>query len=185
MTGEAGDERLHLVNGSGELLRGEFEDGAVEWGDIEKPGSGSSIAAIEFLDGDRGHLADTNQSVYETTDGGASYETIGIEDANAAFTDVAATDSTVVVAADDGSLFRYDGAVWTRLQPGDCALSAVALAGKIGLAAGEGGAVYELRDGSWEPAETPIDADLHGIAIASEQANVAVGTDGTVIERYR
>ncbi|WP_435078627.1 WD40/YVTN/BNR-like repeat-containing protein [Halococcus sp. AFM35] len=181
VTGDSGEERLHLVNGSGELLRGSYENGTVSWGDIEKPGSGSSIAAIEFLDTDRGYICDTNQSVYETTDGGASYEEIGIEDANAAFTGVAASDSETLVAADDGSLFRYDGAVWTRLQPGERALSAVALAGETGLAAGDGGAVYEQNDG-WESVETPADADLHGIAIDDAGA-VAVGTEGTVIER--
>jgi photosystem II stability/assembly factor-like uncharacterized protein len=184
VTGDSGDERIHLVNGSGELLRGTYENGAVEWGEVEKPGSGSAIAAIAFLDADRGHLADTNQSVYETTDGGGSYERIGIEDANAAFTDVAASDSAVVVAAEDGSLFRYDGAVWTRLQPAEDALSAVALADETGFAAGDGGAVYELRAGNWEPVETPTDDDLRGVAIGSE-AVVAVGSGGTIIERTR
>jgi photosystem II stability/assembly factor-like uncharacterized protein len=182
VTGNSGEEQIHLVNGSGELLRGTYENGTVSWGDIEKPGSGSSIAAIEFLDTDRGYICDTNQSVYETTDGGESYEEVGIEDANAAFTDVAAGDSETLVTADDGSLFRYDGAVWTRLQPGEGALSAVALADETGLAAGDGGAVYERRKESWQSVETLVDADLHGIAIGGAGA-AAVGTEGTVIER--
>jgi hypothetical protein len=184
VTGDSGGERIHLVNGSGELLRGTYEDGAVSWGDIEKPGSGSSISSIEFRDADRGHICDTNQSVYETTNGGESYEEIGIEDANAAFTDIATTDAETVVAADDGSLFRYDGAVWTRLRPSESALSAIDLVGETGLAAGDGGAVYELMNESWESAETPTDADLRGIAIG-ERVAVAVGTDGTAIERRR
>ncbi len=182
VTGNSGEEQIHLVNGSGELLRGTYENGTVSWGDIEKPGSGSSIAAIEFLDTDRGHICDTNQSVYETTDGGETYEKIGIEDANAAFTGVAASDSETLVTADDGSLFRYDGAVWTRLQPGERALSAVALADETGLAAGDGGAVYERANDGWESVETPIDADLHGIAI-DDAGVAAVGIEGAIIER--
>ncbi|WP_049998317.1 WD40/YVTN/BNR-like repeat-containing protein [Halococcus sediminicola] len=182
VTGDSGDERVHLVNGSGELLRGTYEDGTVSWDEIEKPGSGSSISSIAFVDGDRGHLCDTNQSVYETTNGGESYEEIGIEDANAAFTDVAASDSMVVVTADDGSLFRYDGAVWTRLQPSDGALAALALVDGAGFAAGGGGAVYERTDGGWKAVDAPTDADLRGIAIGSE-AVVAVGSGGTAVER--
>ena len=182
VTGETDSERIHLVNGSGELLSGTYENGTVSWADIEKPGSGSSISTIEFVDDDRGYLCDTNQSVYETTDGGETYDEIGIEDANAAFTDVAASDSETFVTADDGSLFRYDGAVWTRLRPSENALAAVALAGETGFAAGDGGAVYERTDGGWEAVETPTDADLRGIAIGSERV-VAVGAGGTVVER--
>ncbi len=188
VTGKTDAEQIHLVNGSGELLRGEYEDGAVSWNDIEKPGSGSSISSIEFVDSDRGYICDTNQGVFETTDGGKNWGEIGIEDANTAFTGIAATDSVVVVAGDDGSVFRYDGSVWTRLHAGS-ALSAIGLVGETGLAVGDGGAVYELTDGSWESVETPVDADLRGVAISAdgEQAYpaVVVGADGTVIERHR
>ncbi|WP_049913041.1 WD40/YVTN/BNR-like repeat-containing protein [Halococcus thailandensis] len=182
VTGDADEEQVYLVNGSGELLRGSYEDGTVSWGGIEKPGSGSSISSIAFVDSDRGHLCDTNQSVYETTDGGESFDRVGIEDANAAFTDIAASTAETLVTADDGSLFRHDGAVWTRLRPSEDALAAVALAGETGFAAGDGGAVYERMDGGWEAVETPTDADLWGIAIGSERV-VAVGAGGIVVEQ--
>jgi photosystem II stability/assembly factor-like uncharacterized protein len=188
VTGETGEEQIHLVNGSGELLWGEYNGSSVSWGDIEKPGGGSSISSITFADSDCGYVCDTNQGVYETTDGGENYENIGIEDANTDFNGVAATNSTVVVAGGDGSVFRYDGSVWTRLHAGS-ELATIDLTEEEGLAAGGGGVVYELTDGSWESVETPVDADLHGVAIStgdSEQASrtVAVGTDGTVIERW-
>jgi photosystem II stability/assembly factor-like uncharacterized protein len=182
VTGTTGDERIHLVNGSGELLRGSYEDGTVSWGDIEKPGSGSSISSIAFVDSGRGYLCDTNQSVYETTDGGESFERIGIEDANAAFTDIAASDDETLVTADDGSLFRHDGAVWTRRRPGEAALSAITLDDEAGFAAGDGGAVYERANGDWESAEIPVAADLRGIVVDGENV-VAVGAEGTIVER--
>ncbi|RRJ31437.1 sialidase family protein [Halocatena pleomorpha] len=188
VTGMTGEEWIHLVNGSGELLRGEFGDGSVSWGTIEKPGSGSSISNVSFVDDNRGHICDTNQCVYETTNGGESYDKIGIEDANATFTGVAATGSTVVVAGDDGSVFRYDGAVWTRLHAGS-ALSAIDLSEETGLATGDKGAVYERTEGGWEVIETPTDANLYAISIGTGDSDwiidVAVGTDGTVIERRR
>jgi photosystem II stability/assembly factor-like uncharacterized protein len=182
VTGESGDERIHLVNGSGELLRGSYEEGTVPWAEIKKPGSGSSISSIAFVDDDRGYLCDTNQSVYETTDGGESFERIGIEDANTAFTGVAASDDETLVTADDGSLFRHDGAVWTRRRPGKVALSAIALGGEAGFAAGDGGAVYERTDGDWKSVETPVTADLRGIAVGNGRV-VAVGVEGTIVER--
>ncbi|WP_256684971.1 WD40/YVTN/BNR-like repeat-containing protein [Halococcus qingdaonensis] len=182
VTGELGGERLYLVNGSGELLRGSYEGGTVSWEDIEKPGSGSSISSIAFVDGDRGHLCDTNQSVYETTDGGESFERIGIEDANAAFIDIAANAAETLVTADDGSLFRHDGAVWTRRRPGEAALSAIAIDDEAGFAAGDGGAMYERANGDWESVETPVAADLRGIAVGDQRA-VAVGAEGTIVER--
>lgn len=185
ITGKAGTERIHLVNGSGELLRGTYDGGTIEWDEIEKPGSGSSIAALAFADDDRGYLCDTNQSVYATTDGGKTDEEIGIKDANTAFTDIAATDSAVVVTGDDGSLFRFDGAVWTRFTPGESSLSAVDLVDGGGLVAGDAGAVFELVDDRWESVMTPIDADLAGVSIGRTGPDIAVGVDGTIIERRR
>lgn len=191
VTGETGTERIHLVNGSGEILRGEYRSGSVSWGSLTTPGSGSSISAIEFVTPDLGYVCDTNQGVYETTDGGGSYVSIGIEDANMDFTDVAATDpEMVIVVGGNASVFRYDGAVWTRLHAGEDALSAIDLATKdeAGLAAGGGGAVYERTDDGWEANETWTDADLHGIAIndnSDQRLDVAVGANGTIIERHR
>ncbi|EMA49076.1 hypothetical protein C448_02004 [Halococcus morrhuae DSM 1307] len=182
VTGESGDERLYLVNGSGELLHGSYGEGTVSWEDIEKPGSGSSISSIRFVDDDLGYLCDTNQSVYETTDGGESFERIGIEDANAAFTDIAASATETLVTADDGSLFRHDGAVWTRRRPAEEALSAVALGDEAGFTAGDGGAVYERTDGDWKSVETPVAIDLRGIAVGNGKV-VAVGAEGTIVER--
>ncbi|EMA41397.1 hypothetical protein [Halococcus hamelinensis] len=185
VTGRAGDERVHLVNGSGELLRGRYDDGRVSWGEVEKPGSGSSISSVSFVDDDRGYLCDTSQGVYGTTDGGENYERVGIDDANTAFTGVDAAGSTVAVACDDGAVFRYDGSVWTRLHAAETTLSAIDLAGESGLAAGDAGTVVELVNGGWEGIETPVDADLAG-AVAKDGSSgfdIAVGTGGTVIER--
>jgi hypothetical protein len=212
VAGPTGEERIYLTDGSGAVLRGEYAGKSVEWDDSRKPGSGSSLSAVVFVDRDTGHLCDTNQCVYGTTDGGASYETIGIEDANTACTAIAAADpETIVVAGADGSVFRYDGAVWTRLHVAEDALGAIDRTADGGLAAGDGGAVHELVDGGWEPTETPIEAALRGIVIGTDDAessttehtgntgnaedagdtagraggpDVAVGDAGTIVERW-
>ncbi|PSP89313.1 hypothetical protein BRC90_05425 [Halobacteriales archaeon QS_4_69_34] len=209
IAGPAGEERIYLTDGSGAVLRGEYGRKSVEWDDSRKPGSGSSLSAVVFVDRDTGHLCDTNQCVYGTTDGGASYETIGIEDANTAFTAIAAADpETIVVAGADGSIFRYDGTVWTRLHVGEDALGAIDRTADGGLVAGDGGAVHEFVDGGWEPTETPVEAVLRGIVIGTDDAesstaedtgnaedagdtagraggpDVAVGDAGTIVERW-
>lgn len=188
VVGEAGAERLFLVNGSGEVVRGENDDGAITWDEGQKPGSGSSIAAIAFA-GEVGACCDTSGGVFATTDGGKSYTRIGVEDTSATFTDLAVVDSErMVVACDDGSVIRYDGARWTRRPVGEVALAAIDRTQSRGLAAGARGSVHEHADGGWTACETPTETDLAGVAVGEgatdrDILDVAVGADGTVIER--
>jgi hypothetical protein len=187
VVGRAGGEHVHLANGSGELLRGTYDGGDVDWGEIHKPGSGSSITDLAFDDA-VGYVCDSSQGVYATTDDGERYETIGIEDANTDFAALAATDAELVVAGGDGTVFRYDGSVWTTLRAGETALRAIDLTNETGLAAGDAGTVFERADGGWEPVETPVDADLQGVLVGAAgraRPDVAVGTDGTIVERDR
>ncbi|WP_049899349.1 hypothetical protein [Halococcus agarilyticus] len=186
VVGRAGEEHVHLANGSGEMLQGAYDDGEVDWGEIHKPGSGSSITDLAF-DADTGYACDSSQGVYATTDG-ASYETIGIDDANTDFAALAATDTELVVAGGDGTVFRYDGSVWTTLRAGETALRAIDLTNETGLAAGDAGGVFERADGGWTSVETSTDADLRGVLVGAggpDRPDVAVGTDGTIVERNR
>jgi|AntDeeMetageno50_2_1112565.scaffolds.fasta_scaffold00763_1 hypothetical protein len=186
VVGPAGEERVHLANGSGEVLRGTYDGGDVDWGEIHKPDSGSSITDLAF--DDVGYVCDSSQGVYATTDDGEHYETIGIEDANTDFGSLAATDAELVVAGGDGTVFRYDGSVWTTLRAGETALRAIDLTNEAGLAAGDAGGVFERADGGWTTIETPTDADLLGVVVGTEKDDrpaVAVGTDGTIVERDR
>jgi hypothetical protein len=180
VSGPAGEERVYLVNGSGQVLAGEFDDGEVEWGEAIKPGSGSSMSAIEFLEGATGYCCDTNSGVYETTDG-ESFERIGI-DGGGAFTALAAADrESLAVADDDGTIQRYDGSIWTPLRAAEVALDALATDGSDWFAVGDGGTIRELVGGDWEPCESPVETDLHGVAVGDP--SVAVGADGTLLER--
>lgn len=180
--GPAGQEMLFLVTGSGEVLRGEYRDDGVAWGAIRKPGSGTSITGVAFVDRGRGYLCDTNGTVFETADGGDSYESIGVENASA-FTDIAAVAADDVdVTAQDGTVFRYDGVTWTGVRAGDAELRAVARAGDAGLTVAADGSIYDLVDGSWESASSPTRSELNGVA-CSHNIDVAVGATGTILER--
>lgn len=69
VTGAAGEETVHFTNGSGEYLNGTVTDeGGVDWGEVVKPGGGSTAPGIDFVDSETGYIADTTSQVYETTD---------------------------------------------------------------------------------------------------------------------
>lgn len=187
VAGSAGDESIYLVTGSGEVLRGVNADGDLRWGTTVKPGSGSSMASVCFIDENTGYLCDTNQTVFETTDSGESYATIGIDDANCTFTDIAGIGPEQVnVSGDDGTISRYDGGNnWTKLSLSDHAITAIDRQNDDGLASDEQGTIYELASDGWESVSdiSLLNTTLYGIALGTDASGVAVGDDGTILER--
>ncbi|WP_436929880.1 WD40/YVTN/BNR-like repeat-containing protein [Halosimplex halobium] len=186
--GTAGeDERLFFVNGSGELLVGVRQDsGAMEYRDVIKPGGGSTIPGVDFHSRSAGHVCSTSQFVAGTADGGESWNRIGIGFAGTSFFDVAsASERDVNVAAGNGIVYRYDGFRWTPHVVDDerQAVRSVDRTPDSGIAAGDGGKVYERRStGQWERIRTPVDTKLRGVARGSGVA-VAVGNNGRIVER--
>ncbi|WP_247728488.1 hypothetical protein [Halovivax limisalsi] len=186
--GTAGEnERVYFVNGSGELLVGTRQDsGAMQYEDVIKPGGGSTIPGIDFHARTAGHVCSTSQFVGETTDGGASWEQVGIDFAGGAFYDIASQGlRDANVAGGAGIVYRYDGFRWTPhvIDDGRRAIRAVDRAGDAGLAAGDGGAVYERRSaGQWDQFQTPVESTLRGAA-KGDSYDVAVGDGGTIVER--
>ncbi|WP_323171154.1 hypothetical protein [Natrialba sp. PRR66] len=186
--GTAGEnERLYFVNGSGELLVGVRQDsGAIEYAEVSKPGGGSTIPAIDCHSRDAGHVCSTSQFVAETVDGGETWEQIGIDFAGGAFFDLASQgEQDVNVAAGSGIVYRYDGFRWTPHVVDDArrAVRAIDRDGADGLAAGDGGALYERQSaGQWRQYETELESKLEGVATGSSY-DVAVGDGGTILER--
>ncbi|RKD95795.1 putative sodium/potassium/calcium exchanger [Halopiger aswanensis] len=199
--GSAGDETVLLINGSGAVLRGRYaggsnagSDGApLEWDEPVKPGSGSSLAGIALADDAVGYCCDTNDGVFETTDGGRSFARIGLEGADGTLEDIATGGpDDCLVSADDGVVHRYGGAsgtgtgtgTWTPERVADVALPGLARRGNRTVACGADGAIHErtAETASWERIETDADATLLGVSIGADRA-VAVGEEGTVLER--
>ena len=181
---EGGAETVLLVDGSGRVRRGRYQEGEVAWNEPEKPGSGSSLAGVALVDGSRGYACDTNQRVFETGDGGRTFEEVSPDAVEGTLTDVAASNTEPVVSDDDGVVYRRDGTTWTPERLGADPLWALDRDGERGLACGEAGTVYELHeaDTRWEEASTPTTASLRGVALGSARA-LAVGEGGTVLER--
>ncbi|EMA52950.1 hypothetical protein [Halococcus thailandensis] len=187
VVGAAGSETVFLINGSGEFFSGTKNgSGGMDWGSAVKPGGGSSAKGLDFIDESTGYICDTNSKVYETTDGGKSWKEIGIDGGSVGLYDVTAVSpDEIEVAGGDGSIFRYNGAVWTKLYAGQNALNAITREGKKGLAAGSSGTVYERTGSGWQSDETPTSNGLNGIVLdtTGSYPDVAVGASGTIIER--
>ncbi|MFU8870229.1 WD40/YVTN/BNR-like repeat-containing protein, partial [Natronococcus sp.] len=186
VTGEAGSETVHLINGSGEYLRGQLTgEGGVEWGQVTEPGGGSSALGIDFVDDGTGYVADTTSQVYETTDGGESWETIGVDGGSAAYNDIVARSSDeIYVAAGDGTVLRYNGAVWTkRWAGGNELLGADATEDEAALSGAEG-TIYEHTARSWQAADTDANGSLDGIGLdeSGDYPHAAVGAGGLALE---
>jgi hypothetical protein len=188
VVGRAGEnERFYFVNGSGELLIGIRQDsGAVKYEEVIKPGGGSTIPGIDFRSRMSGHVCSTSQLVSKTTDGGKNWKRIGIDFSGASFFDVASVGAKDVnVAGGGGIVYRYDGFRWTPhvIDDGRQAIRAIDRDGSGGLAAGDGGKVYERQSaGQWKRFQTSAKAQLQGVA-RGKTHDVAVGASGTIVER--
>lgn len=185
VVGPAGDERVWLINGSGELLTGTVSGGTVEWGDVTKPtAGGTSVNAIAATNS-AGYVCDGNGNVARRSSG--SWSDIGIDGESASLHDVAAPGAkTATVVADDGSILRYDGFAWMSLATAENALHAVDRRHGRGLAVGPEGTVFAIEDSEWQRAETDVSTTLHGVALGTiEYADVAVGSGGTILENFQ
>ncbi|ADD04930.1 uncharacterized protein Nmag_1351 [Natrialba magadii ATCC 43099] len=201
--GSAGEETVLLVNGSGNVVRGQYRDGDVTWNEPVTPGSGSSLSGVALADPTTGYCCDTNDGVFETADGGQSFERIGIEGADGTLTDVAVravmdaddenpdagSQSSVLLSADDGVVHRYDGTNWTPERVSSTTLTGIAREGNRTVACDDDGSLFERAStASW----STVDADgtlesaeigaLHAVAIGSGRC-LAVGTGGMIVQQ--
>ncbi|SDK78534.1 hypothetical protein [Natronorubrum texcoconense] len=184
VAGESGAETILLINGSGAVLRGRYRGDALEWTGPEKPGSGSSLSGVALLEDGVGYCCDTNDGVFETTDGGESFERVGLEGADGTLTDVATTgEGECLVAADDGVVHRYDGPTWTPERVADRAASGIARHDERVTVCTDD-AVYERAGptGDWERFDVDASGPLLGVSIDGARG-VAVGENGTFVER--
>lgn len=203
VAGQTDEETVYLANGSGIVLRGVMVDGDVRWGEGQKPGSGSSIADLDFLAPQRGVLCDTGGDVFETRDGDA-FDRIGVDDPGGTLTAATASERTtegegdagatsndrsgtreVTVAADDGSLYRRVQTDWTNDRPTEAALFGLAVGHGNRLAVGRGGTILVDSGTGWEAESAPVDATLRGATLVADgtATALAVGDGGTAVER--
>jgi len=184
--GSSGSERVVVVNGSGELLPGRWNGQRMDWGEVSKPTGGESAAAVDTASGVV-YVTDTGGGVYrhdEKSDDG--WTAAGIRGVDASLRDVAAVDGDLIdVAADDGSIYVYNGYNWLQLRAGEHPLHGVDRDRHRGLAVGNNGSAHAIQENNWQTESTPTTKTLQGCALGNaSHSDVAVGNDGTILERF-
>jgi photosystem II stability/assembly factor-like uncharacterized protein len=181
VTGSSGGATVHIVGASGQVFVS-TDDGAT-W-NASTPGNGSELRAVDTYGAQSGHLVDANQSVFETTDNWSTRSKTGIADADVGFYGVDGDASDDVwVAGGGGTVFRWDGSMWSTTDVGEPDLADIEVAGddQSGYAVGSSGAVFAYDGSAWSRQETPVSQNL--TAIVQGDPAIAVGASGTVLER--
>ncbi|ELY68543.1 WD40/YVTN/BNR-like repeat-containing protein [Natrinema versiforme] len=185
VAGASGDETVLLINGSGAVLRGRYRDGDCSWAEPVTPGSGSSLSGIALADASVGYCCDTNDCVFETTDGGESFEQVGLGDASGTLENLATLGrGDCLVSADDGIVHRYGGSTWTPERVGEEAVCGIARHEAETIACDADGVIYERAATGWEQVDASAPEPLMAVSVSpGGDRAVAVGEDGTVVER--
>ena len=191
--GDRGKEKILAANGSGEVLPFVLDGFDVDWGQLDKPaGKGSNVAALAATPSGVGFAIDTSGNAFKTT-AESGWEDIGIVNAQVKFYDVyAGPNQRVYIAAGDGRIYRYDDSYhnWTPIGVTEkTSLQSIDVykgeAGRQMVVLGNDGSIYQ-RTGPerWEQIPSPTNSALYSLRLGDER-DVAVGKNGTVIERPR
>ncbi|OAQ51609.1 hypothetical protein HTG_16255 [Natrinema mahii] len=185
VAGRSGDETVLLIDGSGAVCRGRYRDGELAWDEPVTPGSGSSLSGVALADAAVGYCCDTNDAVFETTDGGASFEAVGPVGAGGTLEAVATLGrGDCLVSADDGVVHRYGGSTWTPERVGEEAICGLARREGETIACDADGVIYERSGRDWDAIDAGPLESLIAVAVAPDgRRAVAVGDEGAVVER--
>lgn len=182
VTGDANSERVWIANGSGEVLSVTTdENGCPQWGEVVKPGSGSTLAALDFGK-ENCYGVDTNGNAF--SEAGDGWKDMGVKNAQVNFFDLCASPDELFIASGDGMLYRYDRKCknWTPVSVGETALYALDHADDTIVAVAASGHVAErIPEQGWTQVSSPTEEDLSAVALGNP--DVAVGAGGTIIER--
>lgn len=182
ITGEQENERMLIANGSGEVLPARFDDdGCPQYGEVVKPGGGSTLPALDF-GGDTAYVIDTSNNVFEQADD--EWTDIGIRNAEINFFDLHATGDSLLIVGAGGLAYRYDRACdnWTPINVGEVALHGVDSDEDRTVAVGTNGHVYQRTPQQrWTQVSASTESDLRSVALGD--IDVAVGANGDIVER--
>ena len=184
VTGTSGDANVYISGGSGQVHFSSNNGG--NW-NVQTPGSGSALRAIDTYDARKAHVVDANQSLFTSTDGASSWEKTGIADADVSLygLDSHASDD-VWVAAGSGTVYHWTGSEWTRTGIGEPDLQDLEVTENDdgGFAIGASGSVFAYDGSSWTAETTPTSENLNAVVLGtSSTPAIAVGAGGAVIER--
>lgn len=181
--GDSTAETVILGTGSGQIIRGERSSG-ISWSDPFKPGSGSSIRGIHFVDHRVGYLCDGNGDVFRTQDAGKSWNKFGLSTAPGSPQDISVRENgDVLVAAGSGYGYRYSDETWSPFTLGGNTRYAVVTDGAQRIVVGSAGQIYVRKPLGWKQTADIGSYTIRGATIPEEasELGVAVGEGGTIV----
>lgn len=185
VSGSVGGERVSLASSSGTVVIGHYGKKGMSWTEHDT-GSGYTVTGVDFHTRKRGHAVTNGSAVYRTTDAGATWERIGIEDAQVPLKAVVSGAQHVYAAGGSGRVFRLDCRCqrWTPFKSGSVTISSFEQTGDRLLGAGGSGEVVERSDTGYTLYGTATGNHLNGVAIGEEyEPDVVVGDGGAILER--
>jgi hypothetical protein len=185
VTGPKGDEHVIYANGSGELLDASMDEhGYPVWGEVEKPGRGSTMPGVDFDTDGTGYAADTTGKAYQFD--GDDWLEIGVRNAEVNFHDIDCDNGHLLIAGDDGIVYRFDRFAnnWTPIRAGDGTIYSIdQYEGRRAGSTADGRIFEPEAMVGWSERPTEVAEDLYGIALGP-RFDIAVGAAGTIVERH-
>jgi hypothetical protein len=185
VTGPKGDEHVIYANGSGELLDASMDEhGYPVWGEVEKPGRGSTMPGVDFDTDGTGYAADTTGKAYQFD--GDDWLEIGVRNAEVNFHDIDCDNGHLLIAGDDGIVYRFDRFAnnWTPMRAGDGTIYSIdQYEGRRAGSTADGRIFEPEAMVGWSERPTEVAEDLYGIALGP-RFDIAVGAAGTIVERH-
>lgn len=177
-----GRKNIFLVSSSGYFSKS--TDGGHNWTTVQLTGS-PTLQSVHFVSLTNGWAVATNNRIYATTDGGATWTTqyTGTQPLNDLyFTDTthgwAVGNNGTIVATADGSTWSTQSSGTTQVLRGVTGIPGTNTLWTIGAA----GTILKSTDGSSWSAQTSGTANgLYGISMASATTGWAVGASGTLL----
>lgn len=149
----------------------------------------SEIRGCSFLDEQRGiAVILATRSVFRTTDGGETWESMWTPAVNSNPTDVEwVTDNLLFITAGNGDLFRSldGGNTWVNVNPPTTLwlYNVHFINETTGFVTGETGTVLKTTDSgtTWTLIPTPATSRLYGVHFTDENNGIIVGWNGTIL----
>ena len=149
----------------------------------------SEVRGCSFLDEQRGiAVILATRSVFRTTDGGETWESMWTPTVNSNPTDVEwVTDNLLFISAGNGDLFRSldGGNTWANVNPPTTAwlYNVHFINETTGFVTGESGTVLKTTDSgsTWTLIPTNATSRLYGVHFTDDATGVIVGWNGTIL----
>jgi len=142
-----------------------------------------ALRGMDFLDANTGYTVGVE--IFKTTNGGASWTSVGQASDDLWAVDVVDATHGWAVGERGAVSATQDGQTWAAEPSSTSAeLHSVSFASvELGWAVGDAGTIVMREGGTWTTEQSPTAVGLYGVSVAPDGAVWAVGEHGTVLER--